>query len=146
MKKALLALVLLLFLFSARFSSGQIVINEFVPANISGLTNSNGDYDDWIEIYNDGSSAVNLSGYGLSDDSNEPFKFRFPSYVLDDGHHVIIFINDVNNNLPVNHWETAVKANSTWKYFAGISQPDTNWRNLSFDETTWSNGTGGIGY
>ena len=145
MKKAILACTILLFLLNARFSSGQIVINEFVPANIDGLSNV-GEYDDWIEIYNDGSSSVNLQGYGLTDDPTKPFLFRFPSYSLDDGDYVIVFANDVSNNLPVDHWETAVKSNTTWRYFAGTSQPDTNWRNLSFNDNVWSSGTGGIGY
>ncbi len=146
MKKAFLASVFLLLLLTARFTSGQIVINEFVPANIDGLTSSTGEYDDWIEIYNDGSSSVNLSGYGLSDDASQPYLFRFPSYSLGAGDYLIVFANDVNNNLPVDHWETAVKASTSWKYFAGTSQPDTNWRNLSFDDSGWSSGTGGIGY
>lgn len=33
---------------------------------------------DWIEIYNGSSQAVNLSNYGLSDDSDKPRKWQFP--------------------------------------------------------------------
>ena len=146
MNKAFLAFAILLFFLNARFSSGQVVINEFTPANISGLTNGSGNYDDWIELYNAGSSSVNLLGYGLSDDPSKPFAFRFPSYILDDGDYVIVFANDVSNTLPVNHWETAVKSSTSWRYFAGISQPDTNWRNNSFDDSDWSTGNGGIGF
>ena len=146
MNKAILAFAFLLLSIGTQICSGQIVINEFVPGNISGLTNGSGNYDDWIELYNAGQSSVNLQGYGLSDDISKPYAFRFPSYILDDGHFVIIFANDVNNPLPVNHWETAVKSSTSWRYFAGASQPDTNWRNISFDDSGWSTGTGGIGY
>ena len=35
--------------------------------------------DDWIELYNDSSSPVDLSGYGLSDNASRPRKWQFPS-------------------------------------------------------------------
>jgi spore coat protein CotH len=46
----------------------------------------------------------------------------------------------------VNHWETAVFNNDIWSYFAGTSEPDANWRSLSFDDSAWPRGPGGIGY
>ncbi len=60
----------------------QLVINEFMafnstccPDNTSGTP----EYDDWIEIYNKGSVAVNIAGMYLSDDKNDPFKHQIPS-------------------------------------------------------------------
>jgi len=50
------------------------------------------------------------------------------------------------NSQSVNHWETVVYNNDTWKYFVGTSEPDTGWRSLSFDDTAWAQGTGGFGY
>lgn len=32
---------------------------------------------DWIELLNAGSEAVDLTGYGLSDNKDEPFRFKF---------------------------------------------------------------------
>ena len=46
----------------------------------------------------------------------------------------------------VNHWETVVYNNDTWRYFVGTSEPDANWRLLSFDDSAWLQGPGGIGY
>jgi len=125
-------------------TSGQIVINEFVPANVS--TTIGGGTNDWIEIYNAGSSGVDLLNYGLSDDLTKPYAFRFPSFILPSHDYLLIFPTDENNTLPVHHWETAVNASTTWKYFAGVSQPDTNWRNLSFNDGGWNSGGGGIGF
>ncbi len=129
-------------------SYGQVVINEFVPSNVSGYVNANGERNDWIEIYNTGGSSINLQGYGLSVDSLEPFKFTFPSYSLSGNSYVMVFPTGQNDTLLVNHWEAAVKADqsTTWKYFAGTSQPDTNWRNLSFNDGSWSSGPAGIGF
>jgi hypothetical protein len=46
----------------------------------------------------------------------------------------------------INHWETAVFNNDIWHYFVGTSEPDANWRTLSFDDSNWENGQGGFGY
>jgi hypothetical protein len=126
--------------------SGQVLINEICPSNINLVQNSNGKYDDWIEIYNAGSSSVNLSGYGLTDNNSKPYLFTFPSYSLGAGKHIIVFASDSNTSKLVNHWEMAVNAQSTWKYAVGSSSIDTNWRNVSFSDASWSSGTGGIGF
>jgi len=46
----------------------------------------------------------------------------------------------------VDHWETVVFDNDIWKYLEGTSEPDSNWRRLAFNDTTWLQGQGGIGY
>ncbi len=46
----------------------------------------------------------------------------------------------------VNHWETAVFNNDTWRYFVGTGEPDPDWKYSTFDETAWLQGTGGFGY
>lgn len=46
----------------------------------------------------------------------------------------------------INHWESVVFDNDTWNYMLGTSEPDTNWRKLSFNDASWSQGIGGIGY
>lgn len=38
-----------------------------------------GNFYDWIELYNAGSSAVDLSGWGLSDKDTKPYRFTFPA-------------------------------------------------------------------
>ena len=75
----------------------QIVINEICPSNVNTIQNSNGDYDDWIELYNAGGSSVNLQGYGLTDDITKPFRFTFPSFSLGSGRRVLVFASDFNS-------------------------------------------------
>lgn len=40
----------------------------------------------------------------------------------------------------VNHWETVIYYNDTWKYLAGITEPDALWRSLSYNDAAWSEG------
>ena len=139
--KLILFLVLVTISF---FSNGQIVINEIQSSNTKTISDENYQYDDWIEIYNAGSSPVNLSGYGLSDDSLKPYKFRFPDYSLSAGSYVTVFAADTDQTV-LTHWETAVKASDNWKYRANTSSFTSNWRIPSFNDGSWSSGTGGIG-
>ena len=46
----------------------------------------------------------------------------------------------------IDHWETAVFNYDTWRYFVGTSEPDANWRSLSFNDDGWAEGPGGFGY
>lgn len=68
--------------FTISVSLGQTVaINEVMSSN-STIQDNDGDFSDWIELYNYGTEAVDLTGYGLSDNENSPFKWEFPSTVI----------------------------------------------------------------
>jgi len=59
----------------------QLRINEFMAINTSCCPDhENGvdEFDDWIEIYNAGNTAVDLGGMYLSDDETNPFKNHIP--------------------------------------------------------------------
>jgi hypothetical protein len=58
--------------------SAQVVINEYSCAN-RAITDAYNNYEDWIELYNTSSSAVNLAGYYLSDQLDNPTKWQFPA-------------------------------------------------------------------
>jgi hypothetical protein len=46
----------------------------------------------------------------------------------------------------IDHWETVVFEDDSWKYLEGTFEPDTNWRKLAFNDASWLQGIGGIGY
>ena len=75
------------------------MISEILEANKNGLTDENGDYSDWIEIYNPGLRPVNLSGWSLTDDRDQLQKWAFPDIVLgklgklNDDEHTLIKIH-----------------------------------------------------
>lgn len=64
-------------------SSGQVqhngvFISEFMASNANFLRCPDGEFGDWIELYNTTANSVDLSGCGLSDDTTKPYKFTFP--------------------------------------------------------------------
>jgi hypothetical protein len=81
---------------SANTTSSDLIINEFMAANGSGLTDEDGDYSDWIEIYNQSDSAVNLGGWALTDDVDQPQKWPFPDMSLGSHEYLVVFASGKN--------------------------------------------------
>jgi len=59
-----------------------VFISEFVARNRLSLEDGYQNSPDWIELYNPGEAGINLAGYGLSDDPNQPLKWSFPDVNL----------------------------------------------------------------
>jgi len=55
-----------------------LTINEFMASNSSFVRDPQGDYDDWIEIHNEANYPVDISGMYLTDDPDNPTKWRIP--------------------------------------------------------------------
>ena len=53
-------------------------VTEFMASNVTVHKGPDGTYCDWIELYNSGSTAFDLSGFSLSDDVSKPKKYTFP--------------------------------------------------------------------
>lgn len=70
---------------------GKLVINEFMPANNSTATDPNGDYDDWVEIYNGSDEPINMEGYFLSDNHGNRTKYVFPDVVIEPDGFLIVW-------------------------------------------------------
>ena len=60
-------------------SDSVIHINELLSVNKTIAADQNGEYDDWIELYNNSASSVDISGYFLSDDKDLRSKWTLPS-------------------------------------------------------------------
>jgi hypothetical protein len=56
-----------------------IVINEFLASNDSCCTDENGEYDDFIELYNTGTNSINIGGMYITDDLTEPASWQIPT-------------------------------------------------------------------
>lgn len=63
-------------------SDNGIRINELMASNSLTYPGSYNDYPDWVELYNTTNAAVDISGYGLSDDIGQPRKWIFPEGTL----------------------------------------------------------------
>ncbi|MHC4560753.1 MAG: chitobiase/beta-hexosaminidase C-terminal domain-containing protein, partial [Planctomycetota bacterium] len=55
-----------------------LAINELMASNSSSIPDPQGEYDDWIEIYNYGPDAIDIGGMYLTDNLTVPNKWRIP--------------------------------------------------------------------
>jgi len=69
----------------------DVVISEFAASNSNGLRDEDGAYSDWIELFNAGTNAVNLAGWGLSDSAGDRFKWQLPATNLSAGSFLVVF-------------------------------------------------------
>ena len=60
----------------------QVLINEYSASNLTGYIDNYSVEEDWIELYNTSSEGINLGGYYLSDESDEPTKWMIPSGII----------------------------------------------------------------
>jgi hypothetical protein len=59
-------------------NQGDVAINEVMASNTSTAADQNGEFDDWIELYNNTSNYVSLNNAYLSDSYTTPLKWKFP--------------------------------------------------------------------
>jgi len=85
-----------LFLAFFKLSAQNVVINEIITSNSTVITDEDGSYEDWVELYNTGTEAINLEGYGLTDLSSNPYQWVFPAYWIEPGEHLLVWCSDKN--------------------------------------------------
>lgn len=84
----LLLFLLVLFVGTA---DAQLVINEYSCSNTATVADNGGEFEDWIELYNTSGSAVNLTGWHLSDKENNPLKWVFPGGTINANDRILIW-------------------------------------------------------
>ncbi len=102
----------------AQQSQSPLVITEFLASNNSGLQDENGDYSDWIEIHNRSAAAVNLNGWYLTDDANDPVLWAFPSKTLDAGAYLLVYASGKDRRNPAANLHTSFQISSNGGYLA----------------------------
>lgn len=140
--------MLLLFFLGVTRLNAQLVLNEIQTTNVSTIADEDGDHPDWLELRNNSGAPLNLSGYALSDELSNPNKWFLPNYTMPVGSRLLVFASSKDRApswLGVDHVESLVEMNQTWSYLLPNTEP-SNWLANPFDDSGWSEGTGGIGY
>ncbi|MFA6455460.1 MAG: CotH kinase family protein [Bacteroidota bacterium] len=76
-------------------AASSVVINEFMADNTT-IADPNGQFDDWVELYNPTAQSVVLTGKYLTDKpaSLTKWKFTQPDLVLDPGKYLIVWCDE----------------------------------------------------
>lgn len=70
-----------------------LVISEVMAANSSAVPDENGEFGDWLELYNGTGADLNMEGVMITNRTDR-ITFPFPNYVLGAGERVIVFATD----------------------------------------------------
>jgi len=111
----------------------NIIITEFLAANTTWrgtgpppankLVDEDGDFPDWIEIFNAGDVEADLAGWHLTDDPTLLTKWTFPSTNLAAKSYMVVFASQKDRAIPGNPLHTNFKLSSGGEYLA-IVKPD----------------------
>ncbi len=65
-------------LFISKNTCSQVKINEYSGSNVGAVTDAFGVVQDWIELYNPGTTVINIQGFYLSNDLGNISRWQFP--------------------------------------------------------------------
>jgi hypothetical protein len=69
----------------------DLVVNEFMASNSATVVDQNGEYNDWIELYNNTPSTISTSGLYLSDKIDTLYKWAMPAVSIAPNSYLIIW-------------------------------------------------------
>jgi uncharacterized protein (TIGR03437 family) len=78
--------------------TGQLLVNEIMADNKTVFQDPDepGAYDDWFEVFNPGTTAVDMSGMHITDNLSNPTKWKVPNGVTIPARGYLVFIADDN--------------------------------------------------
>ena len=132
-------------------ATGAPVISEFMASNEATLPDEDGDFPDWIEIFNPEDEPIDLAGYYLTDDSLVLNRWVFPSTMLGPGEWLVVFASGKDRDVGELH--TDFKLSAGGEYLALVS-PDgstvvTDFGDRyppQFEDGSYGAGGFGVGY
>ncbi len=122
------------------------VVNEFMASNSTTLYDEDGDASDWIELHNPTGQAIDLGGWTLTDDEDEPDKWAFSDKTLNAGEYFVVFASGKDREPTGNFWNSVVRRGDVFRYFPGTEEPPANWNQPEFDASDWDEGPSALGY
>jgi len=85
------------FLRSIGAYEGAVVISELMAGSQCVLADKEGEFTDWVELYNTTDHTIDLTGWFLSDDPHHVDKWSFPSLTVEAGARIVIFCSGKGN-------------------------------------------------
>jgi len=84
-------MIVLSFVFYHKGWSQEIRISEVMSSNSTTIADQESEFNDWIELYNASDRVINLAGYHLSDDPDNPRKWKFEDYDFQPGSYLLVW-------------------------------------------------------
>lgn len=104
-KKILFNCLLLLLIAAFTELPAQLRINEVVGSSDWTLRDDGGQFPDWVELYNMGTSSIQLENHRISDSADFEQAWEFPQAILSPGTHLLIYASG-ENRVSGSNWHT----------------------------------------
>ena len=117
------ALVVLVLGLGPGSGRAQVRITEFMASNNKTLRDDFGQYEDWIEVYNENANSVDLADWALTDEGGNVFKWRFPSTNLPPRTFLVVFASNRDRRVAGQRLHTNFKLSVGGEYLA-LARPD----------------------
>lgn len=126
---------------------GVLFLNEVMPSNTTTCGDIVGEFDDWIELYNSGATAIDLGGYSITDDPAKPKKATLAAGVTVPAHGFkLLWADDQIQGLDHVAFKLATAAESVTLFAPDGTQLDTYaWTSAALTDNSYArvpNGTG----
>ncbi len=113
LKNSILSLLTSIVFCIALHGQQLLYINEVMSTNGTVIADEDGDFEDWIELYNASSVTIPLQGFYLSDDTNNPFKWQINAPVSIEGGAFLLFWASGKNRITSNGYHTNFRLSSS---------------------------------
>lgn len=110
--------------------SKRVIISEFMALNATVKADVGGTFSDWIELYNPGETAIDLTGWHLTDDAANLTKWTFPAVQIGSGQYLLVWASGKDVVASNGELHTNFMLSGSGEYLA-LVEPDT--LNIAFD-------------
>lgn len=104
---------------------GEVWITELMASNNEFTADEDGEYPDWIELYNDSNAAVHLLGWHLTDASNSLTKWTFPNISIQANQYLLVFASGKDRLNPSRQLHTNFSLNADGEFLAVVRPDET---------------------
>lgn len=120
-------------------AASDIVINEVMAQNLTTVADNAGEFDDWIELYNKGTNAVDISGFYLTDNTLNLDKWTIPAgTIIQPNEYLIVWADEDSSQGPF-HANFKLSGTGEVLYLLDTAQ-------TLLDSTSWGQQTVDMGY
>jgi hypothetical protein len=86
------------------------------------VIDDDGDYNDWIELYNASSETISLKSWYISDDKEDIKKWKFPDRQIKAGEYFLIFASDKDKNSKYVHTNFKISSKGETIYLSNQNE------------------------
>ena len=102
-------------------SAQQLIITEFLARNDAGIQDEDNERNDWIELHNLSTTALNLGGWRLTDDFGDLSKWILPAQTLAPGGFLVVFASGKDRAVAGQPLHTNFRLSAGGEYLALVN-------------------------